>query len=196
MTKFKLGLEAAFANNNFGSNFFNWGTIYGGDGMDLMGDMLTYEYGGKNYLLVVGTSFSEEGSTTSDIDKVPVVQWPQTNSWFQPDNYSKGNSTIPSDMLISRFDITDVNISVDEHEVTSNSIGVYPNPTSSNITVRLLKDESIQQVKVINATGKSVLTQNFNELEKASVNLDLTVLPNGIYIININDNYNAKLTKY
>lgn len=83
----------------------------------------------------------------------------------------------------------------EEEEPAQSSFELYPNPTSANITVRLLKDESIQHVQIVDATGKTVHNQSFDSPQNTSVSIDICDLLSGIYIINLNNQYHAKLIK-
>ena len=67
----------------------------------------------------------------------------------------------------------------------SNSLGlnsflVYPLPSDGKINVQ--HEEKIQEIQIFDLTGKRIFIQKFNS---NSVNLELSDIPNGIYIIYI-----------
>lgn len=69
------------------------------------------------------------------------------------------------------------------HEENSHDIKVllYPNPIDSHFT---LKANDIKQVTIFDLQGKQVLTKNY-PLYKNKVELDLSYIPSGIYIIKL-----------
>lgn len=64
----------------------------------------------------------------------------------------------------------------------SENIEIYPNPTSSYITIQNL--EGINDLKITCMDGKPVINET---LQSSSVTLDLTNLPKGTYLIFINE---------
>ncbi len=70
------------------------------------------------------------------------------------------------------------NSSVGVDDVQNQSFNVYPNPTSSQITISNL---SISEVNIINVSGKVVKTVATNEI-------DVSDLPSGMYILRIQSN--------
>lgn len=75
------------------------------------------------------------------------------------------------------------------------SMNIYPNPTSGNSTLTYaLKDNADVQVKVIDFTGKTVMSLNQGRQNSGfhNLNIDLSSLPAGVYAYNITaGNYSA-----
>lgn len=67
-----------------------------------------------------------------------------------------------------------------------NGISVYPNPVTD--WLNLLPAESVQNVKVINLLGQSII-------DTKSVHLDLTNLSKGVYIVKVETNGNKMIIK-
>jgi hypothetical protein len=157
---------AAFSNDILSKNVFTWGTMYGGNstsvglggnlGNDFLGGLITYDFGGDTWAVTTGSSVSGTGSTTSNIDEYPVAQL-GAGSWFSKDN----NDLISSDIVITRFKVTDVDqgIGIDEFQSNHNGLSLYPNPASSIIHISL-KDAEIESIKVFNLSGKCVFYSN------------------------------------
>jgi hypothetical protein len=61
----------------------------------------------------------------------------------------------------------------------SNDLKVYPNPSSSEITVELKKD-GIYTIELIDVTGKVVSVKS---TEEEKLNLNINFLSNGVYYL-------------
>ena len=61
----------------------------------------------------------------------------------------------------------------------SNNLKVYPNPSSSDITVELKKD-GIYTIELIDVTGKAVLVKS---TEEEKLNLNINFLSNGVFYL-------------
>jgi hypothetical protein len=167
---------------------------FAGKGSDYVGDIETYTYNNKSYILVVGTSFSALGSTTNDDTKYPVADLGLPNSWFKADNYN--TTGIHADFVISRFDITHIaqgTISTTEARQVNESIQLYPSPTSEKISITF-KGENIENVKVYDLSGKKVLEYSYTHPQPTLL-LDVATLPASLYTLLINNNQYAKFVK-
>jgi hypothetical protein len=94
------------------------------------------------------------------------------------------------------YDTVNVNVSgVGINENKFNSIKVYPNPSTGNISFELSNSDVTElNIKVIDVTGKIVFDKTINSGERM-FNLSLDV-PNGIYMLFINDpNTNERIVK-
>ena len=196
MEKFnKAGLQgfdayiSAFSSNNFANDFFNWGTIFGGDGGEYVGDLSTYKYKGKDYLLFAGSSSSKKGTVVSNNDDYPVVY--KAGSF-----YRRNNNSNSKDIVISRLEITNANISVSEHKSQNSHLIIYPNPSNSIVNIQSY-DIEIREVELLNSAGKCVLRRDFiaSKGRQESIELDLTGLTKGVYMIIINNVINGKIVK-
>jgi hypothetical protein len=77
------------------------------------------------------------------------------------------------------------------------AVMVYPNPTNGVFNVSYPKANTI---KVINALGETIITENVNQLSSGVKSIDLTNYANGVYIISVvtnegTTNHNVTLTK-
>jgi CotH kinase protein/Lamin Tail Domain/Secretion system C-terminal sorting domain len=82
-------------------------------------------------------------------------------------------------------------LSVNSEEF-NNSLKVFPNPTSSNITIQN-NNFSLKTIDVYNFQAQLLFSKEYDNLN--TINLDLSNFPNGIYIININKNNISKIIK-
>jgi len=78
----------------------------------------------------------------------------------------------------------------------ANAYNVYPNPTSGLLTVKLDKVIAGTVIKVTDVMGKEVYSNNVkNNGINQEVNLDLTNLSKGIYMMNIVNGKNVDVRK-
>jgi len=73
-------------------------------------------------------------------------------------------------------------------------INVYPNPTQNSVTVSSIGDDNIKTIQVIDVNGKKVGDYSYDENTK-SVNVSLTDLVPGTYLLRINGNTSKIVTK-
>jgi len=68
----------------------------------------------------------------------------------------------------------------------------YPNPTSN--TLNLINDyASIENVQIVNLQGQILFQDNYSN--QNNVTLDFSNFPNGIYLVNVNNQFNIKIVK-
>ncbi|MEM9820709.1 MAG: T9SS type A sorting domain-containing protein [Bacteroidota bacterium] len=73
-----------------------------------------------------------------------------------------------------------------ENAEYSNSISIFPNPTSDVLTIDSdLSDESIEQVQLFNTLGELISNEKVNITPGTQHNLDLSNLATGIYYLNL-----------
>ena len=72
-------------------------------------------------------------------------------------------------------------------------IAVYPNPTPGRIVISGPQESGTLQLKVMDATGKLILSQTVNT-QNYEAGFDLQLEP-GIYLVDISDRNNNKLHK-
>src|SRR6218665_110611 len=80
-----------------------------------------------------------------------------------------------SDLGVVKYEIEDALLAVNK-PAASNSIGMYPNPAVSQIT--LLTDENVQSVQVFSLGGQQVLKSNLKTI-------DVSALSKGIYFVKL-----------
>lgn len=201
---------AAFASSTTHAveDWFSWGTMYGGNepagfagktrqyGDDYVTGLVSYDIGNKSYLASVGSSLSVNGVPYSDVNKFPLADLGFAKSWYRPvNNSSASNVTHGSpDIIITRFDVTDIEngISVEEKQKSLSHLRVFPNPSSS--TVRIALNQPIEKVKVYDLNGSCVLDMEHPE-KRNTMDIDVSGLTNGVYLIEVNGVYNEKLVK-
>ena len=109
---------------------------------------------------------------------------------------SIGNNPPPVDSISANNDfVTEyvsqafnsiINESLSTQKLTTNaSIFLYPNPVKNNITIDGLKISELTEIKIFNITGEMVKSLTSNEVK---VNIDLSHLLNGVYLLEIAGN--------
>lgn len=73
--------------------------------------------------------------------------------------------------------------------IGDNEISIYPNPTEGLVKVMLTNALKISDISILNMQGQVVMSTS-NQTE-----IDLSNIPNGIYFIQIKDQYNRSLIK-
>lgn len=213
-TQGDLNLNAFYQDGVLNTANHTWGTMFGGNGLastpspnaDLGSEYLagvkTYDVGGKSFVVVVGTSFSKNGSTSiSDDNKFPVADYGSPNGFFRHDNFShKANVSIAGggcDMVISRFEVTNIAqgiISLPEFNLNEQgALNLFPNPASDQINI-IFKSGNIEEVELLELSGKSLAVFT-NTITSNTMNLDLSDYPTGLYLLKINGKQHAKIVK-
>jgi phosphatidylserine/phosphatidylglycerophosphate/cardiolipin synthase-like enzyme len=88
---------------------------------------------------------------------------------------------------LSACTVTDIN----ENSLSDNLINIYPNPASDKITVKNNSDE-LQEVSIYSINGQLMIQKEINSPE---MNIDISSLSQGIYVIRISGNSNSFVTK-
>ena len=83
----------------------------------------------------------------------------------------------------------------DQVESQSNSIKIYPNPSTSIISVNGLDDITSYKIKVIDATGKTALIKNPHQFTSESLQIDISTLKNGIHTLILENEKNKFIKK-
>ena len=66
-----------------------------------------------------------------------------------------------------------------------NSLSIYPNPASENITINFSSTSKNISIKIFDATGR--LVKNMENLKSGENTINVSELENGLYLINVND---------
>lgn len=106
--------------------------------------------------------------------------------------YTNGTYNCPQTNLILRLANAEMN-SDEESVGEEGNIGFYPNPTSGKLIISGTEESERLQVRLLDMTGKTIylktlITSNY----KCNIDLDFE---QGIYMINISDGNNNKLTR-
>tara|TARA_B100001057_G_scaffold501257_2_gene622720 strand:+ start:14729 stop:16642 length:1914 start_codon:yes stop_codon:yes gene_type:complete len=139
------------------------------------------------YLLVVELYSNGLDNDIIILDDTSVIQpWYASMYWSTEDMtwYSNGNA-MAIHMGINGHSYVDV-----EEIGVLNNYDVYPNPTSSFINIsndELLNKESI--ISIYNILGENIMNLNMDKFESLKT-INIENLPNGNYIIKINDGEN------
>lgn len=81
----------------------------------------------------------------------------------------------------------------EEVQVQQDQLKIFPNPTAGKLTISLPKEEKIHLLKVYDVNGRCVL-QKFMQ-GPSSVELDVSGLAKGLYVLEINGTYRQKLVR-
>jgi hypothetical protein len=144
----------------------------------------------------------EQGSTLADI-----VITPADVSWFATEaDALAGNNPLPlstvlvdgetyyavnivGDCLSEPTPVT-VAINLSTNDFDSSNFTFYPNPTDG--IVHLVYNKSITGVTVSNLLGQIVLNKEYNSNQ---VDIDLSTLPNGVYLLRLKSENGSKVIK-
>ena len=66
-----------------------------------------------------------------------------------------------------------------------NSLSIYPNPASENITINFISTSKNISIKIFDATGR--LVKNMENVKSGENNISISELETGLYLINVND---------
>lgn len=69
-------------------------------------------------------------------------------------------------------------------EKENDKITIAPNPSNGNVSVLTSKSSTIEEIQIYNVLGKQVRRYNFKQ-SNANINLDLTQLNSGIYLVRL-----------
>lgn len=82
------------------------------------------------------------------------------------------------------------NLSVNENSLSD--FNLYPNPSTNYVEISS-PETPISEIQVFDLGGKLILSNNYDS--KIEVNLNITSLTNGIYLLKINNQFTKKLIK-
>lgn len=92
------------------------------------------------------------------------------------------------DIIISN-DPSPITTGVEKIEI--NTLSIYPNPASDVLTIESVQD--INSIYIYNITGQMI--NSYNQVENHQLNIDITSLPAGIYIVSLIDKNNQIVSK-
>lgn len=96
--------------------------------------------------------------------------------------------------LYPSFNAENLDILSTEPEISNEiSLKIFPNPTSDYITIEK-ENETIEKMYLYNFNGK--LIKEMNKLPHQNLNIDVSYLPNGTYILNTEYNQMTKFIKF
>ena len=87
-----------------------------------------------------------------------------------------------------RMDLINPPLSLDHNNITS--ILVFPNPAKHIVNIEIPKTNQLNQLKIVDVSGRLIFQQFF---EEEAITVDLGNFKKGIYVVNVNSNYNSRL---
>jgi hypothetical protein len=78
-------------------------------------------------------------------------------------------------------------VSVKDVLPADNVVKLYPNPVSERLYMDIEFTQKMDnvQLRMLDASGKSVFTQNYNQLDRAKLEFDVTGLVPGAYMMHV-----------
>ncbi|WP_298497986.1 spondin domain-containing protein [uncultured Algibacter sp.] len=136
-------------------------------------DVFAYDAGTDS-----GTNYSSSNSATSPREPIALVSgFPINGNKMATITFTYNNSTLSTNNLNK---ITDLKI--------------YPNPTKGNITILNVQNVELKPIEIYSVLGKLIkqipVDQNSNK-----INLNLTDLNTGLYLLKLQDNTNTYNTQ-
>ena len=183
-------VEARFKTND--ANMSEYGVTLA-SGLSL-GDLITYTITMKN-----GTINCTVNGTTGSQTYTPDI-WTLTDAYyFKAGNYLQYNPQIVPDPTViygqNQFYKLSLVKQVTEFQTISetNKFNIYPNPTKDKMSVSCSGSiTSGFHFQIFDSTGKLMKIQNYTE----NMTVDVSDLPNGIYLAKISNNLNSIITKF
>ncbi len=125
-----------------------------------------------------------------DINNAPIFG--MTNQTFTPSVNGRYAVIVTQNGCTSTSNCINVVVS-DIHTInTIETVKIYPNPSAGLVTVEFLDNSVIENnIKVFNSLGQIVWTANSDT--SPTIQLDLSTLTNGVYLLQVNDQFTTKL---
>ncbi|MDZ7847686.1 MAG: T9SS type A sorting domain-containing protein [Owenweeksia sp.] len=115
-----------------------------------------------------------------------------TNSWFNQNNNSPANA----DFVISRFKVTDINqgLTVESYKAGEHILQFFPNPAGSLLNVSM-PGTSIERIRIYGMHGKHFRDKKYTANGPSHTLVDVSALPKGVFMVEVNGQYIAKFIK-
>jgi hypothetical protein len=118
---------------------------------------------------------------------------------FTPFDTITLNTNGQRDIYVAKLNVTDISTGSINYKrsIHNNKIAIYPNPTSSSITLESTKDNPLQSIYLYSMDGK--LLKSMVDGQWSFVNIDLQSLSAGIYFLDCltaNGSEKVKVVKY
>lgn len=170
-----------------GSAIYNLTTVGGFKGfvskLDSMGNFVW-----ANELYGVGNNYANDLALDTYNDVF-------VTGYFQNSFMNLGSDTLINAGLYDIFitKLGSINTGIQSKEKNC-SLGLYPNPTCSNVTVSSI-DSPIQQIEIYNLFGEKVYIQTPNETNSKQEIINCLQFSNGIYFVHVSNNNNTYIQK-
>ncbi|WP_299211005.1 spondin domain-containing protein [uncultured Aquimarina sp.] len=129
-------------------------------------DLYAYDAGTEN-----GTGYSLNNTTTMPQEAISSLQ----------------GVTPFSSEKIGTIVFTQKRLSIQDFDNLDDAITISPNPSNGNISISSSKTATVEEIQVYNVLGKQVRRYDFKE-SNTNINLDLTNLNSGIYLVRLHTN--------
>jgi hypothetical protein len=96
---------------------------------------------------------------------------------------------------IGLFDFSGV-ISNIETGINNSQITIFPNPSNNSIDLLNQSENHFNELLIYNSNGKLISSKNINLLPQMTINLDISYLANGVYLLNLANNTTTVLFKF
>ena len=135
-------------------------------------------------------SYTETTKNEIRVHRFDGNSWTQLSTAIDIGNYSSIIKDINNDVYVvyagsNYLDVKKISdsiaLSTNNFTELDNRVDIYPNPATSNITISLSDDKTIQKVEVYSILGDKIITQN--GLNTSKINVDVSNLSAGIYFI-------------
>jgi len=161
-----------------------------GSGSNTQGDWVT----GATYPLINEAPLQLSGSIFWPLGFPTINVISPTDKKIKGDLWDNWNPSNNAASLLEMYGVID-NYTLGVNEITTVEAGVFPNPSTGATTITVdMPTAGNLNVQVTNLTGQVVFTQVVsNTIGANSINLDLTTLAEGQYIVNLSndDNFQA-----
>ncbi len=140
-----------------------------------------------------GSSYSQDGGLTwTTIDEVQHLYVDFTNlntGW----SGSFNSDATTGGMWKWNAIITDIK---DEIVTKAETLMLYPNPVSDNLTIKTTNELYKAELKIVNTSGQIMFQTNINTSEGEIINVNTAALQKGLYILIINTNNKCLTEKF
>jgi len=143
-------------------------------------------------------------NTSANVGEYIVIKRDNnTSPWTASGTYNLGSTsggvvTVKNSNLTSFSDFAigkgSSDISLSSESFIQKSISLYPNPTSSQVNLSFENNLEEANLKIISITGQTVFEKQ--NISGNSLTLDVSVLSNGIYVVQITDDEKTLNSKF
>lgn len=150
--------------------------VFGYDGLI---DIYSSSYGYVNF-------FSEGTTTYEEFFSISKTR----DNGFVAVGKTNGYNSVLNDVFFMKIDslgsFGNSIIGIEEREYTNIELGIYPNPTSDYINIKIsnFKDYRRLNYQIIDLNGRVVLSNTINKLTKS---IEVSLLSDGLYLLQIFD---------
>ncbi len=138
------------------------------------------------------------GLPTGGVYSGPGVE----NGWFDPETAGLGTDTITytytdpnsCENFATQLILVDPCTGIDDR-ADFQDVRIYPNPTTGMVTIELNRNANAVEISVMNTLNKVVYTKSLKKSASTKLNIDLSNLARGLYVIKLKTEKMEKITK-